>query len=88
MIITRTSSLRVRSIFLKFSAWREIFLSFLRLEIFVKPCTIFATSVPILRSISSIENFVSSTTSCNNAAHIEVASKPICSATILATLIG
>ena len=86
--ITLTSSLILNSIFLKFSACMETRLSLLSLEIFVSPSTIFETSFPNKISTSPIVIFVSSTTSCNKAAIIDVAPSPISSETILATFNG
>ena len=86
--ITRTSSFNVKSIFLKFSACIEASCSLFKREIFVRPFTILATVSPNNCSISSRVYSVSSTTSCNKAAAIEVAPKPISIATILATAIG
>ena len=86
--ITRTSSFKVRIIFLKFSACMDAFRSFWTIEILVNPSTSCATFGLNKRSISSTVIGVSSTTSCNKAAAIEVAPRPISEATIFATAIG
>jgi len=57
-------------------------------DIFVKPSIILATLSPNSFSIKSKVISVSSTTSCNSAAIIEVVPNPISSTQICATLIG
>ena len=66
----------------------ERILSFFSFEILVRPSTILAIFSPNTDFIFSILYSESSTTSCNSAAAILLASKPIFSATILATDIG
>ncbi len=85
--ITRTSSESVRSTLRKYSACSEV--SALNTpDIFVSPSTIEAIFGPKMRSMSSTEYSVSSTTSCSRAATTDFTPSPISSMTILATAIG
>ena len=87
MRMTRTSSERVSSTLRKYSACSEV--SALKTpDILVSPSTIEAILGPKMRSMSSTEYSVSSTTSCSRAATTDFTPSPISSMTILATAIG
>ena len=86
--ITRISSLIVKSNLRKFSACAEACSPKIPPEILVSPSTICAILSPNILRISSTVYSVSSTTSCNKAAQIEVEPNPISLQTILATAIG
>jgi len=85
--ITRTSSERVSSIFLKFSACKEEVWSKTP-EILVNPSIILTTFFPNKSWMSSRVRSVSSTTSCRRAHTTEVVPSPISSTAIRATAMG
>ncbi len=85
--ITRGSSVRVRRIFLKFSACWEVLASITD-DILVRPSTILVISGPNSRLISSSAISVSSTVSCNRAQMVLRIPRPISSTQILATANG
>ncbi len=77
MSTTRMSSLIVSRSLRKFSAWAEALSPKIPPEILVSPSTMRAILRPKCCSISSTRYSVSSTTSCSNAAQIEVEPRPI-----------
>ncbi len=89
MRMTRTSSEREKSSFLKFSAWMENDWFWLNISsILVSPSTMRATTGPKPFSMSVSVYSVSSTTSCNKAQTTAVGPSPISSTTIWATSSG